>query len=153
MTPFAAGVCVSKAVRILTVPEFVVENLHPGLGALEIRRIARGFVKRKRGAAHLGVIVGEARMLTLPVTVRVEEPVTVAQFVRDESESALRGVDPGLLLEDRSRVRQRSDHHAVPVGQDFVVTLGRDSFLPRGEKKITLAPEERFVGLARRHAA
>ncbi len=108
----------------VAIPIMNVANVNPGLGLLQIEKLARDLVKQQRRARHAGLVVQNRPLATAPATIAVAQPTIDFHAVLDEEECPARGLEPVGSLEDGARSSQGRDRQAVPVGQHHVVAYG-----------------------------
>ena len=127
------GHLVQPASRVI--PETLEQILVQAEGLAQEGRVERRLVRLQQPPHEKGVVLGERRYRGFPIPVAVQETSLRIDHPRADE---LQGRDGGLQvvgpLERRRSLRERSDHQAVPVGQDLVILRRPDPALPSREQ-------------------
>ena len=79
------------------------------------------------------------------------EAVATAHGPRNKIESARGQVQPGWSPNIRPALTKRRDHHAVPIGKNFVVEAGAHPAGAHGEELFAQRRQPSFIGLGARY--
>ena len=128
-----------RAVKIaarFSVPILRVEDFQPSPRALEEDRLGAHFVEHQRGARHLGVIVEEFDLLNLAMASGMAQARAIGHLLGDIVPGAPCRGQPVGPLKDGGGKGERGDHHAVPIGQHFVVPTRPNPFVAHCQQRV-----------------
>ena len=112
------------------VPVVLVGIGDPALRPLQVAGFAARLEQCDRRPRQVGVVLDDGRVaLYRAGAPDAMQTPPVLQMRDGEVEGSTRGIEPERFVEHRSRVDQRGDHEAVPVGENLVVATGANAIV------------------------